>query len=71
MTMQTPNSIFAEKSIELVIMDAIEKGFVKTTEDIKAYMQSEVFESACLRYMDLFEQEFGKHQAEFASEAGV
>lgn len=56
--MNLSKETIAEKSIELVIMDAIEKGFIKTSADMQAYMQSEVFENACLSYMTMFEEEF-------------
>lgn len=48
--------IATEKAIQMVIMDAIEKGHTDKNELI-AYMQSEVFEKAVQNYVSLLNQE--------------
>lgn len=45
-----------EKAIQMVIMDAIEKGHTDKNE-LVAYMQSEVFENAVQNYISLFIKE--------------
>ena len=45
-----------EKAIQMVIMDAIEKGHTDKNE-LMAYMQSEVFANAVQNYVSLFNQE--------------
>ena len=44
-----------EKAIQMVIMDAIEKGHTDKNE-LTAYMQSEVFAKAVQNYVALFNQ---------------
>ena len=44
-----------EKAIQVVIMDAIEKGHTDKNE-LMAYMQSEVFANAVKNYVSLFTQ---------------
>lgn len=46
------NEMKAQIAAQMVIMDAIEKGHTNTNELI-AYMNSDVFTNACLSYMSL------------------
>ena len=46
----------ATMAIDMTIMDAIEKGFIKTKEDMISYMESETFKKACKSYMQIIEQ---------------
>ena len=46
-----------ELAAQLVIMDAIEKGHI-ATDEIIAYMGSEVFANAVKRYVALFTEQF-------------
>ena len=45
----------AEMAIKMTILDAIEKGKIKTSEDMNSYMESETFEKACKSYMQVIE----------------
>lgn len=53
----SPKQSIAQISIQLVIMDALEKGHTKK-EDLIQYMKSNVFETAVKTYIALFEKEF-------------
>lgn len=53
----SPKQSIVQISIQLVIMDALEKGHTKT-EDLIQYMKSNVFETAVKAYIALFEKEF-------------
>ena len=52
-----PKQSIAQISIQLVIMDALEKGHTKT-EDLIQYMKSNVFETAVKTYIVFFDKEF-------------
>ena len=51
------NQTITEKAIQLVIMDAIEKGHTNMNE-LKSYMKTGVFFKAVSNYKALIEKEF-------------
>lgn len=55
--MTTSNNTITEKAIELVIMDAIEKGHTKANE-LAEYMKSNIFAHAVKNYKRMLEGAF-------------
>jgi len=51
------NELFTKKAIELVIMDAIERGHTNKDDLIK-YMDSDVFKDGVANYASMLEQRF-------------
>lgn len=50
---------YTEKAIQMVLLDAIEKGHTDKNE-LNAYMASDTFDAAVKRYVELMVAEFGE-----------